>query len=173
MAVATTTATLIAAGIAAGGTAAAARSQANSANRALDAQERANREAMELERTHADARKASQQERENARQLRFMNYYNRYGDAAIDRYGIPPGIDPGLLPPRPTDRPARPAGGTTAPLTTPAPQGLGALGGRPGLMDSQQPGTNPSVMPNQAQNPRQGTLGALGGWEDWNLYGVR
>lgn len=186
MAIATGTALLIGAGVAAAGTTAAGAIQARGNSRALDAASDANRMAIEHEKNRED--RAMEQYRLDKADYdaRLQEWYNRHGDEGLNRYGVSqndilfPGTGPrgntGNRQSRPTPPPTTP----TAPTALPAPpQNLGTLMGTPGmppqapgmpggLMDSSQPG--PGVTGPGMAAP--GTLGDLGGWADWRRYGA-
>lgn len=149
---------MAAAAVTAAGVVGSAALQYRASRRAAQDQKDATNRAIQMEKEEAERRRQAAEARRqqilNDRQLRFMNYYNRFGQAAIDRYGLPPGIDAGLFP-----APNQGGGSNTRRVNpTPQPQTTrpGFLGG---LMDSQQPNTNPSAMSNQPFN-----------WNEWERY---
>lgn len=115
--------------------------------------------ALQIEQQREAERQRRATQNEEARRLAFLNYYDRYGEEAIDRYGIPAGIDPAILPQRrrnagrPGGKPPAPTG--VVPTTQPTARPQGMLG----PMDSQQPNTNPSAMSSQPFN-----------WNEWERY---
>jgi hypothetical protein len=129
MAVATTTAALIGAGLTTGGTIFGVSKQAGAAKRAAQEQERARQEALAYERQQqANAEKRRRSEWDQYQQA-YQTWYNRYGEKGIDRYGVPVGVTYGkTATPSTPGAPGAPAPGAPAPGVARAPVTL--AGGR-------------------------------------------
>jgi hypothetical protein len=66
--------------------------QAGAAKRASQEQERARQEALAYERQQQAAAQKRQRQQWDAYQTAYQNWYSRYGDKGIDRYGVPIGV---------------------------------------------------------------------------------
>ena len=81
--------------------------QAGAAKRASQQQEAARQEALAYERQQQTAAQRRQRQQWDAYQSAYQNWYSRYGDKGIDRYGVPVGVKYGAA--------AAPAGTPGAP----------------------------------------------------------
>ena len=118
-------ATLGAAALGVGGGIFGASKQAGAAKRASQQQEASRQEALAYERQQQANMQKRQRQQWDAYQTAYQNWYSRYGDKGIDRYGVPVGVKYGAA--------AAPAGtpgvpGATVPGAARAPVTLG--GGR-------------------------------------------
>jgi hypothetical protein len=84
--------TAIAGGLGVGGTIFGVSKQAGAAKRAAQEQERARQEALAYERQQQAAAQKRQRQQWDAYQTAYQNWYSRYGDKGIDRYGVPIGV---------------------------------------------------------------------------------
>lgn len=179
-----------AAGIAAGAQIAGGVIGARANSGAMKAQEKARQEALAYERQKQAESKALQQQQADAYRKAWLAWAARVGQAGIDRYGVPVGIDwpggglsgkvAGAQPstskpgsPEPAPNPSTSVPPAAAPsVQAPAggPEGsLGGLGGAPAAATPLVPPATSGPQPMAAQG---GTLGDLGGWNDWRRYGV-
>jgi hypothetical protein len=98
--------------------------QSRAQGKALKAQEASRQEALAYERQQAANAEKRRRQQWDAYQTAYQNWYSRYGDKGIDRYGVPIGVKYGAA-----ATPATPgAPGTPAPGVARAPVTL--AGGR-------------------------------------------
>jgi len=173
MAVATGTAALIGAGVSALGLFGGAKAQAGASNRAVEAQERAAQQALQLEREREAARKA-EYDQAQARYREEYAAWDQQRRAILQHYGVDiPGSAGG-------------GGGTPSTFTSKvrAAQEARAGGGAPdtGAVDAAAYGGIPQraaltlgrlVAPAANAGPMTAEQGAPEDWTDWRKYGAR
>lgn len=103
-----------------------AHKQSQAQNKALDAQERGRREELAYARQQQESKRRADAFKWKQYNDAMQQYYARYGDRAIDRYGIPVGIKIGQgAAPGPGGQPA-PGGAQRAPVTMAGGRQVGA-----------------------------------------------
>ena len=104
-----------------------AKKQSDAQKRAAQEQERARQEALAYERQQQTNAQKRQRQQWDAYQTAYQNWYSRYGDKGIDRYGVPVGVKYGPAA-APAGGPGTPGAVGTPPVAARAPVTLG--GGR-------------------------------------------
>jgi hypothetical protein len=166
MAIATGTAALIAAGIAAGGTVAATKIQSNAANKAARLQRDATRDALDYEREQ-DQYVRSRYEKEDAREDEARRLYQQY--LAANGKGPAPGTTPAATAPTNMDPVAVAA---RAAVSQP---GYSSRPAQPTLRDmapapSDGPALTPADMEGRAPVAAMPTLADTSRWSEWEPY---
>jgi len=170
------------AGITAAGALGGAGLAARSANKATKAQQQAGQAALDYQREQDAKREAAYNKGMDAYREAVNAWYGRYGDEAINRYGIPLGLNvPGSsgAVAAPTKNYAAFNGPAAAPATSPAAKTIGAMAGMTPAADGAPlvptapltTGTAPANFTatlDQLRKPR--TLGELAGWSRWSNY---